>query len=246
MVTRLRPGIDRSDFTPRVKFLTFGLLVMDTLLLSAYAFNSIANRDHQFVALATFFQWQSGPGDPDNSAIEMTGHAKLLAAVIVLCVLSRGPGRRVLAVWGVILMSMIMDDFFQLHERIGLLMAEMTGEWSILGLNSEAVGELSFWLIVALPLGTWLLFSHQASDPSVRGDSLLLIASVSILTFFAAGVDALRAILDPLLDRTEYFIFHFIETGGEVVSMSLILSTTLLILERDARAERSRFHIISK
>ena len=223
-------GLRSGDVTGRIKLLAVCLLILDFLLLGANGMYHLVNDPGQKGVLTDLFGWEKWYGELDGSVIELAGHVKLLVASVMLFAAARRAGQRLYVVWGIVLMVVMLDDYLQLHEHAGALLTEWTGPWNVLGLGSQSMGELIFWLIAASLLGLWLLRAHFAADPSARRDSLLIFASMLLLASFAVGLDALVSILGEDLGDIGYQLLNYLETAGELVCMSLILIAVALVL----------------
>lgn len=230
-------SLRKDDVTRRIKWLVVVLALLDVLLLVANLTYHLVTGTGRDGTLVDLFSWEKWYGEADGSVIELTGHVKLLVASVMLFVVAGRAGRLVYAVWGAILVAIALDDFLQLHERAGELLTAWTGSWSVLGLGSQSMGELIFWLLIAAPLGLWLLRCHFAAGAPARRDSYLMLASTVLLVIFAVGVDTLISIIGSDVGYIGYQLLNFLETTGELIGMSAILIASAIVLVR--RSQRS-------
>ncbi|WP_156809072.1 hypothetical protein [Arthrobacter sp. TB 23] len=203
------------------------VLAVDALLFLAYATHLRAD-DGGAVALFSSQRWD---GDTDRSIPELLGHIQLALAGFFLLSLVALHRRRsgqlrpslVYAAWTAILAAITLDDFLMIHERVGGFLADALGLPAVAGLRPVDLGELLVWGGVAVPLGIALLLAHRVGAPGARAGSRLFMILAGILVLFGVGIDMVHVMTTTVFDAPVRQFLTFLETGGELVSMSLML-----------------------
>ncbi|WP_180814713.1 hypothetical protein [Kocuria flava] len=176
-------------------------LMVDALLLTAYRLHSLAAR------LGSDGTWmlpfESSPiwaNAGDGSPIEFWGQVQLVAASGLLWRVSHQlPGRRVLAVWGVVLMVTAVDDRLRIHERVGRLLDLNSIVPFLSGWAGQEVGGLVFWTLAGTAFSMWLLRAYSTSSPAARRAALTLLIVVLPVGVIAVAYVALSAIGNDFL-----------------------------------------------
>lgn len=205
------------------------LLSLDAALLAANVLHHLANQRDAVEGWAVFFRAGVWHGDVDGSAIELTGHIVLLMAAVLLLKLARRDAQgSVYVAWGCILLVIAVDDYAQLHERFGRWLVESSPSIpEILGLRAVDLGELLFWGLASVMLGSILFVTHRRSSSKARASSWSYVGLVCFLALFGVGVDMIDIMLLPYLNRNGAVLLALVETAGELVGMTLILIQAL-------------------
>jgi len=125
-----------------------------------------------------------------------------------------------LAAWSLLFGYLMFDDWLELHERLGFIIAEAGGWPAVLGLRPRDLGEIAASGAVAgvfmLCVG-WLRRTSTQESRAVNADLMVLLAA---LGFFGVFIDVAHIALEQFGWRG----LTLLEDGGEMVVMSLILA----------------------
>jgi hypothetical protein len=132
-------------------------------------------------------------------------------------------------VWSGLFCYVTLDDFFLVHENIGMYIATTFNIQGFLGLRGADIGELAVSAAMALIFIPLLAKSFFSGNRDFRRDSLILLGGILLFAGFAIGVDMLHI---PFLDTPLSSVFTTIEDGGEMIVISFILWFVFLIVAR--------------
>ena len=204
-----------------------GAMVVDALLLIAHVLHrsaSVLDPDRSwFLPFRRAALWNGGL---DGSLVEFCGLLQLgAAAVLLLRAGLRGPERRVLAAWGGILLLLLADDQFRIHERVGARLALDRLVPSLGATTAQELGGLLFWAVSGLLLVGGLVRLHRRSAPAAQSASWRLLVTVVPFVLVAVGYVLLGVARPGLIAGPE----------GEAVALVRIavklLTTTLLLVQ---------------
>lgn len=215
-----RPGLQWA-------VLGLGLLAVDALLLMPHRLHSVASR------LGPDGAWPLSPeatsrwaGTGDGSLVELWGQLQLVVAAVLLVHLAlRSPGRGVLAVWGLALVLMAADDRFRLHERAGRLLDLDGAAPALSGGGAQEVGGLLYWTVVGAVLGAGLRRTWATSTPAARRAALVLLAAALPLAAVAVGFVVLSVVGSGLLTGLPGVVVVDVR-----VTVKLVTTTAFLLL----------------
>lgn len=168
-------------------------------------------------------------GDPDwngaldGSFVEIIGHVQVIATVVVLLVVAVVRRGLVHAAWALAFAGLFLDDFLQVHERLGSALAGSWGLPAVAGLRSVDVGEIVVWAGEAVLLGLVVVIATMGSDGTGRRDSLVLLGCMVVIAVFGVGVDQVHSVLEPHVSHVVGLAVTLTETAGELLGMSLAL-----------------------
>ncbi len=197
--------------------LIFVLGVVDLLLLTANIVHWTVGADDPV------FSSGAWDGDIDQSHIEIFGHILLIAAIVMLSFLLRGRVVMVLVAWTLVLVALVIDDLFMIHERGGELLLNQLKLQSFAGVRGQDLGELLVWGAMVVPLGIVLAIGHLRAGPADRRDSRSLFFAVALLALFAVVLDTVSHPIGELVSPQIGTLITFAETAGELIAMSVIL-----------------------
>lgn len=208
-----------------VQFSLLLLLIIDALLLAANVAH-IAGADGAGRILRIFspISWN---GDYDGSHLEVWGHIKLFAASAVLVALAFSYRSLLLAAWGTVLLIIMGDDLFQVHEQVGEIFIMKLGLEGGFGLRPQDFGELLAWAILGAVALLILMVGHIKTTPWERRQSWFFVGVLALFAVFAVGVDMLHIIVH---DSLSYLALHAVtlaETAGEIIPMSIFLALAI-------------------
>lgn len=144
--------------------------------------------------------------------------------------------------WSLLFFYLMLDDFIEIHERVGAFIGVRLAFTSVFSLRAEDLGEL----IVSASVGSFFLLciaiSYRFGDRASRKASRNLLIMLLALAGFGIVVDMLHIILEsPLLEP----LLTLVEDGGELVVMSLI-ATFAFWLSEHSQSETDRLKVLSK
>jgi hypothetical protein len=196
------------------------LLTLDLLFLLGNVVHLASNDPDEPVTRFSAVQWN---GNYDGTFVEMFGHTQLVGGAVMLvflAVIRRSPS---FVVWTGVLVVLVADDFFQIHESVGADLVRRHGLPAVAGLRPQDLGELLVWAVLALVLGSALLISYFFSSRADRRHSRALFGWLCLLAVFAVVIDQLHVILEPHVSHTVSLALTLTETTGELVGMTLIV-----------------------
>ncbi|MEI5584171.1 MULTISPECIES: hypothetical protein [unclassified Agromyces] len=208
-VARLRSALGLDD--PLLRGLLILLWATSAAYVAVHLTHTLAGAPwHPFFNLGTergyaemFFQM-------------LTGWSILL---LVVAAVRRRAG--ILVVFAGFAAYLLVDDYFQLHERSGTAF----GRWfdrEVVYLQGLAthLGEALYLAAVGVVVVTAFLVAYRLARPEVRRMARTLALLFAALAFFGGAIDIVHApfIDAPVIDP----IFIALEDGGEIAVMSLI------------------------
>jgi len=196
------------------------LLVLDGIYLLGNVIHLGSNDPDE---RRTYFSVPQWDGNYDGSYIEVFGHTQLLAGAILLAVLAVTRRSYTFSAWTVVLVTLVVDDFFQLHERWGATLVQGLDLPAVAGLRPQDLGELLVWGVLGCVLGGALVAVYAAAPRNERRDSRELFGWLCLLALFAVVIDQLHIILEPQVPHWVALALTLTETAGELVGMTLIV-----------------------
>jgi hypothetical protein len=188
--------------------------------------------DTAFIAVNVLYSGESSNFyiDTDRGYPEMFVYGKealivlLIALVAILC-------RSLLYLcWSLLFLFLLLDDSLQIHEILGLVVAQKLGFSSWLGLSPQDFGEVAVWLFFGLPpllaIAILQILSH---DRKLVAWSRYLLVLLGALVLTGGVFDMLgqvfqdHSLLDPL--------FRVADDGGAMAVWSATLWLVLLIAQ---------------
>lgn len=230
---RKKPSVPETEASPTRWWVSTAItvIVWDVMTLGATALHLIASRlDAQDAWWAVFDSREIWSGRLDGSVAETFGNLQLMAAALLLFLCAiRSTRQHVLVVWGVLFLLVAADDFFRLHELIGITSGDVSGPLTLAVLDDGDA-----WLVLlaagaAVVLVLLLLLAHLRSSGRARQGSSRLAAATLLLCVFAVGVDFLSDFVHGPHGGVLYSVVTYVETTGELLAMSLVLIIALVL-----------------
>lgn len=165
----------------------------------------------------------------DRGYAEIFQYIKTYWIAILLCVLALRLRSILYFIWSGLFFYLLLDDYFQIHENVGLIISNKLAFTSWLNLRGQDFGELAvsagIGLVFLIGIGTAYYFGDRVS----RQISRYLIKMLCALAVCGIIVDMLHvAIGSPSLDP----LFALLEDGGELVVMSVIACFIFFVYDR--------------
>ena len=206
-----------------------GLLLVDGIFLVLHTLRSgLGNTAYSGFLLDPRFSIEQ-----DGGYSEFYEHLKVAGTVAALGALYSY--RRALAFlsWGLVFTFVLLDNALELHERLGALLVSGVRAATLVGLRPQDVGEVAVWAVSGAALLSLVALSYR--ERANRAFTRHLLALFALLVAFGLGVDVLHS----LGNARAPFLLGFIEDGGELVTLSLILSYVLFALAVQKRQRAS-------
>ena len=133
---------------------------------------------------------------------------------------------KVFASWAWLVLFLLADDSFRLHERSGDLLAPVIPEAlaNLFHVSPDSLAEVLFFGIAGCTLIAPVAFFHLRSSHQDRRHSLNLLLMLGVLSFFGVFVDLLHMMVAGWgANSVVVKLFGMIEDGGELLAMSVML-----------------------
>lgn len=125
-----------------------------------------------------------------------------------------------LALFAISSAYLLVDDFFLVHEGMGVLVAGWVGGEPAGPGVTVHLGEALYLGAIGLVVASSFALAYRGARGDVRRIALTLAALFAVLAFFGVVVDLLHALVagPTVVDAA----FTAVEDGGEIAAMSLI------------------------
>lgn len=135
--------------------------------------------------------------------------------------------------WSLLFFYLLLDDSIQVHERLGLFIADKLRFSAMLNIRPNDFGELLVSAVVGSLLLASIAVAYRFGDQFFRRTSKYLIAMLLALAGFGVIVD----ILHVITKHPKIHIFlGILEDGGEMMVMSAITCLVLVLSEHSQTA----------
>lgn len=107
--------------------------------------------------------------DTDRGAAECVGYVLLLVGAVSLLLTWRGSRRRTVhCVLAVFLLTLLVDDMFEMHEYVGALVGERPEFRPIVGIGPRTLGSWAMWGMIIDPFILAFILTWEQSRSRVR------------------------------------------------------------------------------
>jgi hypothetical protein len=199
-------GLLASRSPARARTLLYGLLAVDAIVIVLGILYVEGVVGYWRFSIST-----------QRSLSEFVQYAKYGTAAALLVWHGR---TRTTTVWALLFTFLFLDDAFQVHERLGLLVSVRGGLPQIGGMEPRQLGETvvaGVYGVIFISALAWASWQAGARD---RILTITLVAALLLLAAFGVGVDALNSLLaGHRITR----LLNVVEDGGEMLSASLQL-----------------------
>ncbi|MFI7495683.1 hypothetical protein ACH9D2_13340 [Kocuria sp. M4R2S49] len=202
---------------------------MDVLLLLAYGLHVVVDGPGVDPWWARPFRsatlWNGGQ---DGSLLEHFGQLQTaLAAILLFGFARRGSRWQVLPVLGGVLLLLVADDLFGLHERTGRALAPMLHGSGLHLEGAQEVGGLLLWVAVGVVGAAGLLPAAARSCPEARRIARKLLLVAVPLVIVAVGYVAFRAVAPEPVYEELVDIAVAVRVTTKLLTATAILSAVL-------------------
>jgi hypothetical protein len=135
----------------------------------------------------------------------------------------------------------LLDDAFQVHERLGRRTANALALQPIAGLRPQDLGELTVWMVFGSVLlaGTLAGFARSARED--RNNGLLLLGAFASLVLFAVVADMVHIVVGGMFGTSD-LLFAAVEDGGEQIVLTATCGLIVLIWRELRSREAGDMH----
>jgi hypothetical protein len=142
------------------------------------------------------------------------------------------------AAWSILFGYLLVDDWFMLHERAGLVIAGRLPLPVIPGLRARDVGELLFMGMAGALVLPVLALTYMRASAIVRGAGRRMTFLFAVLVGFGAGVDMLHQLVRGTILND---LVATIEDGGEMLAVTLICTYAISLCQVNVSKGRDCF-----
>ncbi|MFC5510914.1 hypothetical protein ACFPOU_07235 [Massilia jejuensis] len=166
----------------------------------------------------------------DNGYAEAYQHLKFIGIIFVFFYLCIKQKIWSFFPWMLLFSYFLLDDSFQLHERLGSVIASGIAFSPPFGLRRQDLGELAVTMTAGLIILPSLMLAYYLGCAPIRKIYHNLLLLLSLLVFFGVGVDMVHAVFmnSPIFSP----IFGVIEDGGEMLAVSMFASYSFFLLKK--------------
>ena len=138
-------------------------------------------------------------------------------------------------VWAMLFGFMFFDDAAQIHERLGIRVAQVLPLPNTFGLRPQDFGELIVSAALGLGFLSGIALCYRKSPGAFRTSSQNLLTLLLAIVFFGVVMDALHVALHT--PDNPLFLLGMIEDGGEMIAIARQCCEGGQGVERDIHAE---------
>lgn len=169
--------------------------------------------------------------DREAGIAEHFQYLKAMGIAAAFLAVAMARSERTFAIWAGVFAYLMLDDGGEIHERLGLLIAEAFHYPGLFGLRPRDVGELTVAVLLGMSLVTAVGLGYVRGSPVFRRATRTTIVLLGGLAFFGVVVDAVHIVwtfprFDPLL---------ILEDGGEMMVMSGIVTYAWTLVRANVR-----------
>lgn len=176
--------------------------------------------------------------DTDGGYAEMFQYIKEYWIVVILFVLAIRRKHIIYFAWSSLFMYFLLDDSLKIHESFGTYLVKYFEFQAMFQLRAQDFGELSVSILFGLLLFTFIGVSYLFSDNVAKQISKHLFILVISVAFFGVIVDMLHTIIP-----WGKSLFGFIEDGGEMLVMSIIVWYVFNLRIDPVKQDKSNKHL---
>lgn len=129
--------------------------------------------------------------------------------------------------WGLLFTYLLCDDALAIHESVGQAVANHWNYVPVLGLRARDLGELTVSVVVGSAFLVLITYFYLRCGNNAKNVSKDLVLLLGLLVFFGVFVDLVHVTVVDLPVKG----FNIIEDGGEMITMSMIASYVVHLLE---------------
>jgi hypothetical protein len=170
----------------------------------------------------------------DGGFPELYQYLKLFFLACCLLVVALRTRGWVLAVWGVFFALLMVDDAFQLHERLGDVIGPALGIPAAFGLRTDDYGEIAYAVLLGLCAVAFVALTFRRGSPESRqvsADLLCLLCALGVFAIFFDTLHTMAYFRMPSISPP----LALLEDGGEMIVISLIAAYVFGIVGNDGK-----------
>jgi hypothetical protein len=206
-------------------------LLLPALLLADLVFIIL----HMGHSLTPYFANLQFNIEVDKGYAERYQYLKYLGIIFIFAGLCIKRRTLVFVPWALLFGYFLLDDGWQMHERLGAWIGEEISFTPPFGLRKVDMGELVVAITAGLILLPSFLLAYHFTSSSVKKIFHDLLILLALLLSFAIGVDMVHAAFtgSPRME----LILGVIEDGGELIAVSLLAWYAYFLTHQPAAKE---------
>jgi len=155
----------------------------------------------------------------DRGYAEFFQYTKELWIAVLFLILGIKRKQGIFYVFSLLFLYLLIDDSFEIHEKLGQIIAETFNFQPWFGLRAVDFGELIVYAVYGLLFFTALILFFILSDQLGRQIAVYMAIFFVLLAFFVVVMDMVAVMVDH---RGTAWVLEIIEEGGEMLVISLI------------------------
>ena len=197
------------------------LIIADILFITLHILHSYSG----------FFQDHEYSLDRDRGFSEVFQYLKQFWVAAMFLWLFINKRRTLYLIWSLLFAYLLIDDSFQLHERLGIVVANYLEYTHMLKLSPKDFGEFTVFISSGLFFAVLIGVAYIYSANNIKKICRDLILMLALFTFFGVVVDAIHAMAEQ---TTLEVVIGIVEDGGEMLVMSVICWYVFRLLRRES------------
>ena len=157
----------------------------------------------------------------DRGYAEVFQYIKEYWLIILFIFLAIKQNLKIYSGWVFLAIYLLLDDALEIHENLGLVIAERLNYIYLFNLRPEDYGELTVFAIVGVGFFLWLSLSYRWANSRERKIFKDLIGILFGLAVFAVAIDTIHVFLDRYVFWKS--TLAVVEDGGEHIMISILV-----------------------
>lgn len=164
----------------------------------------------------------------DRGYAEVFQYLKEYWLIILFGFLAINQNFKIYSGWLFLSIYLLLDDALEIHENLGLIIANRLNYISLFNLRPEDYGELTVFAIVGILFFSWISISYRWGNSIERKIFKHLIGILLGLTVFAVAIDTVHVFLDNYVFWKS--TLGIVEDGGEHIVMSILICYVISVV----------------
>ncbi len=157
----------------------------------------------------------------DRGYAEVFQYIKEYWLIILFIFLAIKQNYKIYSGWVFLATYLLLDDALEIHEKLGVIIAERLNYIYLFNLRPEDYGELTVFAIVGVGFFLWISLNYRWGNSRERKIFRHLIGILFGLALFGIAIDTIHVFLDRYVFWKS--TLAVVEDGGEHIVMSILV-----------------------